>query len=217
MGGGKGSNPLRRFVAAPPEGEPLAKRRSFPVCQGLPSVGEVARRRRDGEVESSSGSRSGSPSSNLSVGLAPASSPSRGASGEEAKLSGMPKPPLGRGGGSASALTERLSPAVAHGQALLRTTSQSGLRPPAPLVGEPLAKRQSFPVCQSLPSVGATATTAASGGNREELLGQRPAGCKRQRSRRWEPQPGQWQCEALTERLFLFFAKTPCKPPRDAV
>ena len=38
--------------------------------------------------------------------------------------------------------------------------------------------------------MGATATTAASGGNREELLGQRPAGCKRQRSRRWEPQPG---------------------------
>ena len=54
---------------------------------------------------------------------------------------------------------------------------------------------------QGLPSLGATATTAASGGNREELLGQRPAGCKRQRSRRWEPQPGQWQCEALTERF----------------
>ena len=36
----------------------------------------------------------------------------------------------------------------------------------------------------------ATATTAASGGNREELLGLRPAGCERQRSRRWEPQPG---------------------------
>ena len=48
--------------------------------------------------------------------------------------------------------------------------------------------------------LGATATTAASGGNREELLGQRPAGCKRQRSRRWEPQPGQWHCEAMTER-----------------
>ena len=72
--------------------------------------------------------------------LRDASSPKGGASGEEAKLSGMPRPPLGRGGGSASALTERLSPAVAHGQALLRTTSQSGLRPPAPLVGEPLAK-----------------------------------------------------------------------------
>ena len=38
--------------------------------------------------------------------------------------------------------------------------------------------------------LGATATTAASGGNREELLGPRPAGCERQRSRRWEPQPG---------------------------
>ena len=61
---------------------------------------------------------------NLSVCFAD-SSPSRGASGEEAKLCGMPKPPLGRGGGSASALTERLSPAAAHGQASLRTTSQS--------------------------------------------------------------------------------------------
>ena len=48
--------------------------------------------------------------SNLSVGLAPASSPSRGASGEEAKLCGMPRPPLVRGGGTASAVTERLSP-----------------------------------------------------------------------------------------------------------
>ena len=27
----------------------------------------------------------------------------------------------------------------------------------------------------------------------QELLGPRPAGCERQRSRRWEPQPGQWQ------------------------
>ena len=75
---------------------------------------------------------------NLSVCFAD-SSPSRGASGEEAKLCGMPKPPLGRGGGSASALTERLSPAVAHGQALLCTTSQSASQT-APLVGEPLAK-----------------------------------------------------------------------------
>ena len=54
-------------------------------------------------------------------------------------LRGLPKPPLGRGGGSASALTERLSPAVAYGQALLRTTSQSASQT-APLVGEPLAK-----------------------------------------------------------------------------
>ena len=33
-------------------------------------------------------------------------------------LRGLPKPPLGRGGGTASAVTERLSPAAAHGQAL---------------------------------------------------------------------------------------------------
>ena len=49
--------------------------------------------------------------------------------------------------------------------------------------------------------LGATATTAASGGNREELLGQRPAGCKRQRSRRWEPQPGLWHAAGVTERF----------------
>ncbi len=36
----------------------------------------------------------------------------------EGKLCGLPKPPLGRGGGTASAVTERLSPAAAHGQAL---------------------------------------------------------------------------------------------------
>ena len=35
----------------------------------------------------------------------------------------------------------------------------------------------------------AAEATAASGGNRESRLGQRPAGCKRERSRRWEPQP----------------------------
>ena len=37
-------------------------------------------------------------------------------------------------------------------------------------------------------------TTAASGGNREELLGQRPAGHERQQNDRWEPQPDSpWQ------------------------
>ena len=127
MGGGKGSNPLRRFVAAPPEGEPLAKRRSFPVCQGLPSVGEVARRRRDGEVESSSGSRSGSPSSNLSVGLAPASSPSRGASGEEAKLSGMPKPPLGRSNGDDRRQRRKQGGAVGAAASRMQATAQQTL------------------------------------------------------------------------------------------
>ena len=40
--------------------------------------------------------------------------PSRGASGEEIKLCGLPKPPLGRGGGTASAVTERLSPELSR-------------------------------------------------------------------------------------------------------
>ena len=53
-----------------------------------------------------------SPLYNLSVCFAD-SSPSRGASGEEAKLCGMPRPPLARGGGTASAVTERLSPTKA--------------------------------------------------------------------------------------------------------
>ena len=35
----------------------------------------------------------------------------------------------------------------------------------------------------------ATTATAASGGNREPLLGPRPARCERMRSRCWEPQP----------------------------
>ena len=68
------------------------------------------------------------------------SSPSRGASGEEEKFSAMPRPPIGRGGGSASALTERLSPAAAHGQALSSYNLSVSLRSTAPLVGEPLAK-----------------------------------------------------------------------------
>jgi hypothetical protein len=43
---------------------------------------------------------------NLSVADATAPLP-RGASGEEGKLSDMPKPPLDRGAGTASAVTER--------------------------------------------------------------------------------------------------------------
>ena len=73
---------------------------------------------------------------------------------------------------------------------------------PAPLVGEPLAKPFTLRGLPKPPLLGATATTAASDGNREELLGPRPAGCERQRSRRWEPQPGQWHRAAMTERLY---------------
>ena len=73
---------------------------------------------------------------------------------------------------------------------------------PLPLVGEPLAKPFTLRGLPKPPLLGATATTAASGGNREELLGPRPAGCERQRSRRWEPQPGQWHAAGVTERFY---------------
>jgi len=54
---------------------------------------------------------------------------------------------------------------------------------PPPLSRGGFGIPESFTVSPEAPLLGATATTAASGGNREELLGQRPAGCKRQRSR----------------------------------
>ena len=79
-----------------------------------------------------------------------------------------------------------------------RNTPQARLRPTSPALRATSPCRGGFGIPQSFPSSpeaplpGATATTAASGGNREELLGPRPAGCERQRSRRWEPQPGQW-------------------------
>ena len=53
-------------------------------------------------------------------------------------------------------------PAAAHGQAVLRTTSQSASQP-APLVGEPLAKRRSFAECQGLPSIGEVAMRSIDG------------------------------------------------------
>ena len=48
-------------------------------------------------------------------------------------------------------------------EACLCTTSQSGLRPPAPLVGEPLAKRFTEIGCQGLPSLGELALRSNDG------------------------------------------------------
>ena len=71
--------------------------------------------------------------------------------------------------------------------------------PPLPRGGFGIA--ENFSSSPEAPLLGATATTAASGGNREELLGPRPAGCEQQRSRRWEPQPGLGE-RSETERLY---------------
>ena len=51
----------------------------------------------------------------------------RGASGEEGKLSDMPKPPLDRGGGTASAVTERFIPKKAAPADALRKDGSSYL------------------------------------------------------------------------------------------
>ena len=114
----------RSFFAWKRSGSPSY---NLSVCfaRQLPSVGEVALRSNDGEVESSSGSRPGSPSYNLSVSLRSTAPLVGEPLAKPFTLRGLPKPPLGRGGGTASAVTERLSPAAAHGQASLRTTSQS--------------------------------------------------------------------------------------------
>ena len=69
-------------------------------------------------------------------------------------------------------------------------------------------EEEKFSAMPKPPLQGATATTAASGGNREELLGPRPAGCERQRSRRWEPQPvGSSASKSLVVFWFSFDTK----------
>ena len=96
---------------------------------------------------------------------------------------------------------------------------------PPPLARGGLGIPQSFASSPEAPLLGATATTAASGGYRESLLGPRPAGCKRQRSRRWEPQPGLvcevrlrgWTKDSLAGKLLLGSTSpsrlTPCHLP----
>ena len=59
------------------------------------------------------------------------------------------------------------APALFVGQARLRTTSQSRCRSTAPLVGEPLAKRESLSKCQGLPSIGEVARRSRDGGDEE--------------------------------------------------
>ncbi len=77
-------------------------------------------------------------------------------------------PPSLSGGGGGADTAEEIKPR-------LRTTSQSGLRPPAPLVGEPLLPGRGQQDASKVLRLLGAAT----------LL------------------PGQWHCEAMTERLFL--------------
>ena len=78
-----------------------------------------------------------------------------------------------------------------HGRELWLNLSVIASQCHLPYRGEALAFRKAFSLRQRLPSVGATTTTAASGGNRESLLEPRPARRKcKTRSGCWVPQPG---------------------------
>ena len=124
----------------------------------------------------------------------------RGGLGIPESLASSPEAPLL--GELSAKQTERLD----KGQPDREAFAGLNLSVTADAVPPPLT-RGGFGIPESLasspeaPLLGATATTAASGGNREELLGPRPAGCKRQRSRRWEPQPGLVE-RSETERLY---------------
>ena len=63
------SLPSQALTRQLPQRGSLGEEGNFPTRQCLPSIGEVARRRRDGEVPFRCGSRAGCPSYNLSVSL----------------------------------------------------------------------------------------------------------------------------------------------------
>ena len=123
----------------------------------------------------------------------------RGGLGIAENFSSSPEAPLP--GELSAKQTERLDKGQPDREALagLNLSVTADAVPP-PLTRGGLGIPQSFASSPEAPLPGATATTAASGGYRESLLGPRPAGCKRQRSRRWEPQPGLVE-RSETERL----------------
>ena len=71
-------------------------------------------------------------------------------SASSAELPDMPRPPLGRGGGNAKHWRRGFHHCGSRSGFPSYNLSVS-LRSTAPLVGEPLAKRRGFPVCQGLP------------------------------------------------------------------
>ena len=124
----------------------------------------------------------------------------RGGLGIPQSLASSPEAPL-LGELAGASPTERLDEGQPDREALAGLNlSVIAYAMPPPLPRGGLGIPQSFASSPEAPLPGATATTAASGGNRESLLGPRPAGCKRQRSRRWVPQPGLVE-RSETERL----------------
>mgnify|MGYP007108060440 CR=1 FL=1 len=87
------------------------------------------------------------------------------------------------------------------GQACLRTTSQSGLRPPAPLVGEPLAYPESFTRLPKPPLVRSNNDDRRQWRKQGVAVGAAASKTQAKRCGCWVPQPGQWHPEGMTERF----------------
>ena len=102
-----------------------------------------------------------------------------GPSGPPEETSSVVSPPLGAEPGQPP-VTEPPKPGhgIQHpGQVVLHTTSQSASQT-APLVGEPLAKRQSFTECQSLPSLGEVALRSNDGEVSIPMTDGTPTACR---------------------------------------
>ena len=178
----------------------MAFRKALPPRQRLPYQGSCLRSRLRGWTKDSLTGKlllgSTSPSR-----LRRATSPNEGRPWHSAKPCLLARGSPTRGAVERSE-TERLDKGQPDREALAGLNlSVIAYAMPPPLPRGGLGIPQSFASSPEAPLPGATATTAASGGNRESLLGPRPAGCKRQRSRRWVPQPGLVE-RSETERLY---------------
>ena len=178
----------------------MAFRKALPLRQRLPYQGSCLRSRLRGWTKDSL-TVSRNWAQPLRHRLRDATSPTEGRPWHSAKLCLFARGSPTRGAVERSE-TERLDKGWPDREALAKLNlSVIAYAMPPPLPRGGFGIPQSFASSPEAPLPGATATTAASGGNRESLLGPRPAGCKRQRSRRWVPQPGLGE-RSETERLY---------------
>ena len=199
----RGAQPLRhrlRDATSPTEGRPWHSAKLCLLARGSPTRGAVERSETE-RLDKGQPDREAFAELNLSVTADAVPPPlPRGGLGIPQSFAFSPEAPLL--GELSAKQTERLDEGQPDREALAELNlSVIAYAMPPPLPRGGLGIPQSFAFSPEAPLPGATATTAASGGNRESLLGPRPAGCKRQRSRRWVPQPGLVE-RSETERLY---------------
>ena len=199
----RGAQPLRhrlRDATSPTEGRPWHSAKPCLFARGSPTRGAGERSETE-RLDKGQPDREALAELNLSVTADAVPPPlPRGGLGIPQSFAFSPEAPLL--GELSAKQTERLDEGQPDREALAELNlSVIAYAMPPPLPRGGLGIPQSFAFSPEAPLPGATATTAASGGNRESLLGPRPAGCKRQRSRRWVPQPGLVE-RSETERLY---------------